>query len=263
MNLSLSGSSVGNAEAGAIDYALFKGALVIASAGNSGAASVGCPACDPDAISVAASDWLDEQAYYTQYGAGLDITAPGGEMYSNTTAEGGIWSSVRGGYAYFQGMSMATPQVTGTAAIVASVTGLTGSELRSRIEGTADDLGAPGYDTEFGPGRLNSYKAVTTHTLVEGPPPSPPPEPDPLAASFTVSCSGLTCDFDGSSSTGQDLEYAWSGAITGNEVTASTTFGGDGSYTVTLTVDDGTGTDSTSKTVQCKTRGKKNGTVCR
>ena len=57
---------------------------------------------------------MDEPAYYTNYGAGLDITAPGGELYSNTSSESGIWSSVRGsGYAYFQGTSMAAPQVTG------------------------------------------------------------------------------------------------------------------------------------------------------
>jgi serine protease len=67
-----------------------------------------------------------------------------------------------------QGTSMAAPQVTGTAAIVASKTGLRGSSLRSRILGTADDLGAAGYDTKFGNGRVNSYRAVTGTTLGGG-----------------------------------------------------------------------------------------------
>ena len=116
---------------------------------------------NPNAISVAASNWQDELSYYSNWGTGLDLTAPDGELYSNTTDEAGIWSSVRGGYAYFQGTSMAAPQVTGTAAIVASVTGLRGGALRARLEDHADDLGAIRYDTQFGNGRLNSYRSVT------------------------------------------------------------------------------------------------------
>jgi len=257
MNLSLGGGSLSQSEAAAIQYATSAGSLVIASAGNDGTSTVSCPACDPNAISVAASDWLDQQAYYTNYGSGLDLTAPGGELYSNTTEEAGIWSSVRGGYAYFQGTSMAAPQVTGTAAIVASVTGLRGAALRSRLESTADDLGSNGYDTMYGYGRVNAYRAVTGSTLDEGTPPPPPPGPDPLTASFSSSCSGYACTFDGSASTGEILGYAWStsdgGAGTG--VTFTHTFPGDGSYTVTLTVDDGTDTDSASEALTCQQRG--------
>lgn len=124
VNLSLGGSSESQAERDAIAYATSKGVLVIASAGNGGTGTVECPACDPNAISVAATDWMDEHAYYTNWGDGLDISAPGGEMYSNTTEEAGIYSAyLGGGYRYLQGTSMAAPQVTGTAAVVASVTG--------------------------------------------------------------------------------------------------------------------------------------------
>lgn len=161
MNLSLGGSTETKAEKDAILYAVGKNVLVIASAGNGGTGTVSCPACDPNAISVAASNWQDELSYYSNWGPGLDITAPGGEMYSNTTAESGIYSAVRSGYAYFQGTSMAAPQVTGTAAIVASVTGDRGAALRERLENAADDLGPGDYDTTFGHGRLNSYRAVT------------------------------------------------------------------------------------------------------
>jgi subtilisin family serine protease len=61
MNLSLGGGSLSRAEADAILAATDAGSLVIASAGNDGVAAVSCPACDPNAISVAATDWLDEQ----------------------------------------------------------------------------------------------------------------------------------------------------------------------------------------------------------
>ena len=258
MNLSLSGGSESQSEAEAIQYATDNGALVIASAGNGGTSTVSCPACDPNAISVAASDWLDEHAYYTNYGDGLDITAPGGELYSNTTSEAGIYSSVRGnGYAYFQGTSMAAPQVTGTAAIVASYTGARGTALRERLERTTDDLGAGGYDTEFGHGRLNTYRAVMG-PLNEDPPP-PDLDPDPLAASFTFSCSGLSCSFDGSGSTGNVTSYGWTfgDSTTRSDATVNHTFPDVGTYTVTLTVGDGSGTDTTSDTVSCKKRGKK------
>ena len=168
MNLSLGGSSIAQSESDAIAYAISKNVLVIASAGNDGTTTVSCPACDPNAISVAATQWQDKLASYSNSGSGLDISAPGGNCYSNTTPEGCIYSAVRGGYGWMQGTSMAAPQVTGTAGIVASVTGLRGQALRDRILQTADDLGANGYDTTFGAGRLNSYRAVTGTSLPAG-----------------------------------------------------------------------------------------------
>ncbi|HEX5632214.1 MAG TPA: S8 family serine peptidase, partial [Gemmatimonadales bacterium] len=169
MNLSLGGSSLSQGEKDAIAYATGKSVLVIASAGNSGAGTVACPACDPNAISVAATNWKDEKASYSQYGPGLDIAAPGGQCYSNTTPEGCIYSANKsGGFMWMQGTSMAAPQVTGTAGIVASKLGLRGAALRSRLESTADDKGAAGYDQTFGNGRLNSYRAVTGNTLGGG-----------------------------------------------------------------------------------------------
>lgn len=169
MNVSIGGTSLSSAESDAIAYATSKNSLVIASAGNSGAGSVSCPACDPNAISVAALTWADKRASYSQYGPGLDISAPGGECYSNTTPEGCIYSAGKSGtYTWMQGTSMAAPQVTGVAAVVASVTGLRGAALRTRILSTADDLGAAGTDNNFGAGRVNAYRAVTGNTLAAG-----------------------------------------------------------------------------------------------
>jgi serine protease len=170
MNLSLGGTTESKAEKDAIKYAVVtRGVLVIASAGNGGNSKVGCPACDPNSISVASTNWRDALSYYSQYGTGLDLAAAGGELYSNTTDEMGIWSSyIGGGYAMLQGTSMAAPQVTGAAGVVASKTGLRGAALRSRLETTADDKGTAGYDTRFGNGRLNVYRAITNTTLGAG-----------------------------------------------------------------------------------------------
>jgi subtilisin family serine protease len=183
VNLSLGGNSESSGEKSAILNATNNGVLIVASAGNSGSGKVACPACDPNAISVSSTTWKDELAPYSQSGSGLDLSAPGGSCYSNTTEDGCIFSSVVAGYqggrlyngplasnryAYMQGTSMAAPQVTGTAAIVASKAGLRGSALRSRLQSTADDKGAAGYDTKFGYGRINSYRAVTGATLGAG-----------------------------------------------------------------------------------------------
>lgn len=169
MNLSIGGGSLSQSETDAIAYANGKNAIVIASAGNDGVGTVACPACDVGAISVASTQWQDKLASYSQWGPGLDISAPGGQCYSNTTPEGCIYSAVRGGvYGWMQGTSMAAPQVTGTAGVVALVTGLRGAALRSRLESTTDDLGAAGYDQTFGNGRLNSYRAVNGTSLPSG-----------------------------------------------------------------------------------------------
>jgi subtilisin family serine protease len=172
MNLSLGGSSESQAEKDAIAYALGKEVLVIASAGNNGTSTVSCPACDVNAISVASTMWRDDLASYSNWGAGLDISAPGGNCYSNTTPEGCIYSAfLNGGYDWLQGTSMAAPQVTGTAAIVASKVSTArghASVLRARLESSADDKGTAGYDTKFGNGRLNSYRAVTGNSLAAG-----------------------------------------------------------------------------------------------
>jgi subtilisin family serine protease len=167
INVSLSGSSISTAENNAINYAVnAKGVLFVAAAGNSGANTVGCPACNVNAIAVGSLTWKNTRASYSQYGAGLDIMAYGGELYGNTTPEMGIWSAyLNGGYAYLHGTSMAAPMVTGAAGVVASMTGVTGAALRTRLQTTTDDMGSPGLDTNFGHGRLNVYRALTLTTL--------------------------------------------------------------------------------------------------
>jgi serine protease len=257
VNVSIGGGDLSTVEQEAIAYATSRNVLVIASAGNGSTGTVDCPACDPNAISVAASDWMDEHAYYTNWGSGLDLIAPGGELYSNTTEQAGIYSSYLGGtYRYLQGTSMAAPQVTGAAAVVASVTGLRGAELRARLLSTVDDLGAGDYDTNFGHGRLNVYRAVTGNTLQDG----TGGGGQTLTAAFSVSCKGgATCDFDGTSSS---LATSWSwnfgDGTTETGSTVSHTYAAEGNYTVSLTVGgSGSGTASTSQTVSCTAKGPK------
>ncbi|MBI4730227.1 MAG: S8 family serine peptidase [Acidobacteria bacterium] len=63
------------------------------------------------------------------------------------------------GYTLFGGTSAAAPFVSGVAALLSSM-GLTNAQIVARIERTADDLGAPGYDPVYGWGRVNALRAV-------------------------------------------------------------------------------------------------------
>ena len=73
-------------------------------------------------------------------------------------------------------------------------------------------------------------------------------------ASFTHSCTDLSCSFDGSASSDPDgdaLSYSWDfgDGSTATGATASHTYAADGTYTVTLTVSDGALSDSSSQSV--------------
>jgi serine protease len=63
---------------------------------------------------------------------------------------------------HFDGTSMATPHVSGVAALVLSAKpSLTNAKLESILKATAQDLGPAGYDTTFGFGLVNANAAVT------------------------------------------------------------------------------------------------------
>jgi len=75
----------------------------------------------------------------------------------------------------------------------------------------------------------------------------------PPVASFTFSCTGLTCNFDASSSTAQaTASYSWNwgdGTPTGSGKTTTHTYGAAGQYSVTLTVTDAGGSNSQTQLV--------------
>ncbi|MFL5477894.1 MAG: PKD domain-containing protein, partial [Gemmatimonadaceae bacterium] len=80
--------------------------------------------------------------------------------------------------------------------------------------------------------------------------PPPPPPPTNSVASFTGSCSGRTCSFNASSSTGA-TSYSWAfgDGTSATGVTTSHRYARNRTYTVTLTTQPGTST--ASKTVTC------------
>lgn len=122
----------GGAEGDAIHYFeaccnndVLDGNVAIFASGNEGKDYAGYPGALNDIISVSAfgPDYLP--TYYTNYGPGCNITAPGGEAYLApwTTYAGLILSTLPAelnagnDYGYMQGTSMACPHVTGVAAL--------------------------------------------------------------------------------------------------------------------------------------------------
>lgn len=116
-------ASGASAEKQAIDYFIdtrncdaVDGGIVLYAAGNEGTAMSSYPGAYRDVISVTAMSCDYTPAYYTNYGPGCNISAPGGDM--TQAAQAGVLSTVlEGGYAYMQGTSMACPHVSGVAAL--------------------------------------------------------------------------------------------------------------------------------------------------
>ncbi len=151
INLSLGGSSDSQVFHDAIDYAYNKGVMLIASSGNNGSGFILYPARYPNVMAVGATNSSNVLAGFSNYGAELDVVAPGVNIYST-----GINS-----YYYNSGTSMAAPFVTGLASILRGIPG-SGSpaNLAWAIKSTALDLGAAGRDNYYGDGLIQMDAAI-------------------------------------------------------------------------------------------------------
>jgi thermitase len=151
LNLSLGAASVGIALQDAVNYAYNHGALVVAASGNAGLSPVYYPAAYDKAVAVGSTTSSDTRSSFSNYGTALDVVAPGSSIYS----------TVIGSYGSLNGTSMATPFVSGLAALIWSVDpGLTHDQVRLIIQDTAVDLGAAGWDEFYGYGRIDAFQAL-------------------------------------------------------------------------------------------------------
>lgn len=130
----------------AISSANKAGAAVVVAAGNANRPAAGTsPANCKKVITVAAAGPNGARASYSNYGDGVDVTAPGGDITSQFTQ--GILSTSNFGsttpgleaYAFMQGTSMAAPHVAGVAALLMSEMGssYTPKMVEERLESTA------------------------------------------------------------------------------------------------------------------------------
>ncbi|HWI63914.1 MAG TPA: S8 family serine peptidase, partial [Symbiobacteriaceae bacterium] len=142
INLSLGGPGGGGADAlaQAVDNAVKSGVVVVVAAGNSGPdfSTVGSPGDARLALTVGASDNDRQLQSWSSRGPTLDgrqkpdVVAPGSGIVS--LAPGGEWQPM-------DGTSMATPHVSGLAALLLQATGAEPLLIKDALKRTAQDLG--------------------------------------------------------------------------------------------------------------------------
>jgi subtilisin family serine protease len=144
---------VRRAVAGALD----RGVVVVAAAGNGGAAGQGnptpYPAAYPGVIGVGAVTAAGVRAGFSQHGRYVDLVAAG---------ESVTVAALRSGHTVQQGTSFAAPFVSATAALlVQRFPGLSPAQVQRRLVATADPAPGGGRSDEYGFGLLNPYRALT------------------------------------------------------------------------------------------------------
>ena len=164
----------------AIDRAVAAGITVVAAAGNDGRGAVSFPAALPNVIAVGALDGRKQKAPYSNFGAELDLVAPGGDIRRDDTgpngvpdgrpdgilqqtldpdsAEQGIFNDF--GYFFVTGTSQATPHVAALAALLYQQGIKSPTAIKAAMEQTAEDLGAAGRDDTFGNGLIRPPLAL-------------------------------------------------------------------------------------------------------
>lgn len=144
-----------------VNYITAIGCLFVAAAGNDniehGPNYIDAPSDCTNALCVAATDQNDLKTDFSDYGAPIDICAPGQAILSTVIENNG--------YATADGTSMASPLTAGAAALVKSVNpNLTAYELRQRLMDTADYIYIqnPTFQDPpmLGTGRVNAFAAA-------------------------------------------------------------------------------------------------------
>ncbi len=142
-----------------VNYATTMGALVVAAAGNENtehsASYQDYPADCTNALCVASTGQNDIKSSFSDYGAAIDICAPGEGILSTIIASNG--------YDAYDGTSMASPVAAGVAAMVKALhPELTPSQLMQRLMATADYIydANPNYVDKLGAGRINAFTAT-------------------------------------------------------------------------------------------------------
>ncbi len=160
INLSLGGGGASRLLEEAIAYAYNKGVVIVAAAGNENLNAASYPARYPKVIGVTATDLEDAKAPYANYGAGVDLAAPGGTKTNGilqNTIDPSTGESV---FVGFQGTSMAAPHVSGVAALIKASGIEKPAEILNILQKSARKE-QEDFLNYFGAGHLDAGAAVT------------------------------------------------------------------------------------------------------
>ena len=127
--------------------------IIVGIAGNDGRSQVRYPGKYDSIITVSATTSNDQLASFSNYGGEVVVAGPGNL----------ITSLIPGGLpATMSGTSFAAPHVTGTLALILSVSPhLTAAQALAVLEESVADLGGQGHDRQFGYGLIDAYCSVT------------------------------------------------------------------------------------------------------
>ena len=158
----------------AMNHAAAAGVLCVSAAGNNGVnldnRLVSIPAQSGNGIAISATGPIgqanfDHFAHYSNYGQSVvNLAAPGGEFgQSGNVVQDLVFSTSKWPYYYFAaGTSMATPHVSGVAALLVGKYGHVGpARLKTMLQNGSDDIYKPGADPFSGAGRVNALKALS------------------------------------------------------------------------------------------------------
>ena len=182
INLSY-GGACGTSNATAARYADSKGVVVVWAAGNDNS-ELTCTNVE-EQILAAATTSSNARASFSNYGAAVDLAAPGSGVYS-------LYGRSYTDYGNLSGTSFSSPIVAAVAAVVYSKNpGISAQEVRNTLYSTATDLGNTSY---YGHGLVNALGAVNATVT------PPPPPPEPYCGDGTIDA-GEECD-DGNTANG-------------------------------------------------------------
>ncbi len=195
-----------------------------------------CVSSAANELCVGASTIDDTKASFSDYGAAtVDLFAPGVGIASTYPTSPY--------YATMSGTSMATPYVTGTAALVASITSLRGAALADQIKATVDHPAALAGLSVTG-GRLNAARAV-------GAAPDAPTQPVVVSAEASANSATLTMSTREADIAGYDVYDAATGAYVTSATSPTITIGGlaAGRYDFAVVARNTSGQDSPASAV--------------
>lgn len=167
INLSLSGNTDNNDLRAAIQQALDQDIVIVAAMGNDQGNAPKYPALysDMGIISVGAVNAERKRASFSNFGKWISVVAPGERIISTTFKGNNEGPCINGSgnscYTSIDGTSQAAPYVAALAALLRSVKpDLKGSQIKALIEENSQDLGASGFDEEYGNGLIQPLASL-------------------------------------------------------------------------------------------------------